>query len=46
MRSLGFSEQEAPFAASARAARGPTTVAGMRAHLRASMPWIYGEDSA
>jgi hypothetical protein len=41
MRQLGFSEVEAPFAASARALRGPTTVARMRAHLRATKPFLY-----
>jgi len=44
MLSLGFSEKEAPFAASARALRGPTTVAKMRAHLRETRPWIYQND--
>ena len=42
---VGFSEREAPFAASARLSRGPTTVARMRAHLRASFPSLYGGEA-
>ena len=41
----GFSEREAPFAAAARLSRGPTTVARMRAHLRASVPTLYGGEA-
>jgi hypothetical protein len=44
MRELGFSEREAPFAAAARAGRGPTTVNGMREHLQATRPHIYQSD--
>jgi hypothetical protein len=40
----GFSEREAPFAASARLSRGPTTVARMRAYLEATYPQFYEED--
>lgn len=44
-RCAGFSEREAPFVASARTTRGPTTVAEMRAHLEASHPELYEEAS-
>lgn len=46
MRKLGFSEREAPFAAAARASRGPTTVREMRAHLEATRPSLYDGDAA
>jgi hypothetical protein len=45
MRELGFSEREAPFAASARVARGATTVARMREHLQVAYPFIYEEEN-
>lgn len=41
----GFTEAEAPFAASARLLRGPTTVAIMRAHLRKAHPGLYEDES-
>lgn len=39
----GFSEREAPFAASARLTRGPASVAVLRAHLEAEHPHLYEE---
>jgi hypothetical protein len=44
MRELGFSEREAPFAASPRDARGPTTVARMREHLQVAYPFLYRDE--
>jgi hypothetical protein len=43
MLALGFSEREAPLAASAWLTRGPTTLERMRRHLEVSYPWMYGE---
>jgi hypothetical protein len=44
MRDLGFSEREAPFAASARLTRGKCSVSVMREHLRTTLPWLYEDD--
>jgi pyrimidine deaminase RibD-like protein len=40
-RNHGFSEREAPLVAAAVMTRGQTTLGTLRAHLRATYPWLY-----